>query len=306
VLTAAVYGELGRRSFADLDLLVAPEDVSAVTTVLQEEGYELTESVPRRDDSVLFGGPGTPPLLVEYPLQRPTDGIRTEIRWQIGQFTRPFGAEFGTLWRNREQVAVGGQPLDGLSSIDRLLVLAHHGTKHLWTQLKWVCDIAAWVRENSTVSWSRVFDRAEQYGVERSVLVALALTEALLQYDLPSAVETRLRSDARATALASEAVDRYGSRVTDPTPPIPTDLSTWDRTWYNARAADSARAAFTVLWRSYFQTVAPGRKDYNVVPLPPALYPVYYLVRPVRAAASRITDGRTDIERVDGSERKHG
>ena len=306
VLTASVYGDLALRSFADLDLLVAPEDVSEVTTVLQEQGYELTGSVRRHGDSVLFGGTGTPPILVEYPLHRPTDGIRTEIRWRIGQFTRPFGAEFETLWRNREPVVVGGQPLDGLSSIDRLLVLAYHGTKHLWTQLKWVCDIAAWVREHPTVSWERVFDRAEQYGVERSVLVALALIETLLQYDLPSDVETRLRGDARARALASDAADGYWSRVTDPTPPIPTDIPLWERTWYNARASDSPRAALTVLWRSYFDVIAPDGRDYNVVPLPPSLYPVYYLVRPVRVAMSRAVDVRADIERTNGSDREHG
>ena len=273
-LAIASYGDLALRPFRDLDLLVPRADLTSAVDRLQSRGYEWTVDAPRLDDAVVLGGPFTRPLAAEFRLHR--GPVTVELRPRVGAPSRPFDVATEALWGRRDHVAMAGRTVPALSPEDRLLVLAYHGVKHRWDRLKWVCDVAETTRAADGLEWGTLLERARASGARRRLSVALVLADALFETDVPSRVLREARSDPRAVALADEAVDAFSSDPLD-TPEMRAPVR------YNALASDSAAAAAaTVLCAPWFH---PTLAEYRLRPLPGALHPLYYPLRPVRAAA---------------------
>lgn len=278
VLASFSYGDLSMREFSDLDVLVHRDDVPAAVDLLEERGYEWTCDAPRLDDSPLLGDRVTMPLVCEYELV--CDDHTVEIRWRVGQSDRPFGIGFETMWERHDFVPVAGVDLPALDPEDRILMLAYHGTKHRWHLLKWISDFAVSV-ERMTLDWSQLVRRARTHGIERKLLVGIALSTTLLGIRVPDHVERRIRDDGRAEELAaSVAADiKHG---------IPTRPSSWSRLVYNAKAADSAIEVSRMLLQR--PRLHPSVFEYKHVPLPGKLHPLYYPVVPVRLTAERVVN----------------
>lgn len=269
VLAAVAYGDVGLREFGDLDLLVPPEDVTRAVDILEARGYAW-EAVPRLDDSALLGGPFTRVLVPEYELQR--EHFTVEVRWRVGDPDRPFSPDVETLWTHRETTEVAGRDVAVLSSEERLLVLAFHGTKHNWHLLKWVCDFVA-AMEQTDVHWPRLLRRARRHRVERKLLVGVALADALFDVTPPESVRDRLEADERAIPLAEQVVEAFDSGV--PSRPTLTERIVFN-VWASDSTGDRLRA---VLYDSRFH---PGIAEYELLPLRGPLHPLYYLLFPAR------------------------
>lgn len=270
VLAEFSYDAVHRREFGDLDLLVPREDVPAAVDVLERLGYAWRGSAPRVDDSALLGGPLTMPIVDEYQLHR--DWSTVELRWRVGDNDRPFGPDFETLWDRRSSVDVAGTPVPALDPIDRLLVLAFHGTKHRWHLLKWIRDFAGTL-ERTRSAWSRLFQRARTNGLERKLLVGIALATALWEVEVPEVVERNLRADGRARSLADAIEsDLRAGRTARP--------GTVERLRCSVKSSDSIRDVLRSLVR--YGPIHPSYPEYRLMPLPGKWHPIYYLVRPAR------------------------
>lgn len=276
VLAEVSYGDLSLREFGDLDVLVHRRDVPAAVDALEARGYEWVEDAPRLDDSPLLGGPFTMPLLCEYQLER---GDRTvEVRWRVGEPERPFGLGFETMWDRRDTASVAGVELPVLDPDDRLLMLAYHGTKHRWHLLKWIGDFAVTL-ERADTEWDELFRRAGTHGVERKLLVGIALVTSLFDLSIPERVERRVSQDGRAGELAASVVAEIEAGP-------PERPSSRERLVYNARATDSPTDALGMVLRR--QHLHPTVYEYERLPLPGVCHPLYYPVVPVRLAAEKL------------------
>jgi len=276
VLAEYVYGDLSLRAFGDLDILVHRADVSAAVDALEDCGYEWVEAAPRLDDSPLLGGPLTRPMVCEYELERGNHTV--EIRWRVGESELPFGIEFETMWERHDTAQVAGVALPVLEPEDRILVLAYHGTKHNWCLLKWVADFAVAV-ETTEIEWPRLVRRAKAHGLERKLLLGIALVTDLYGVSVPEQVEQRLREDDRAERLAA----RIETELKTPPPERPTSR---ERLVYNASAADSRRDVVRLLLQR--GRLHPSLFEYKLFPLPGEFHPLYYPVVPVRLAVERL------------------
>ena len=279
VLAAFTYGDVSLREFGDLDVVVHSEDVTRAIDLLEQRGYSWKGSLPRKDDAALLGGRFTMPIVNEYQLQR--DETTVEIRWHVGDVDRPFPLGFETLWSRRDTIDLSGTELPALDPIDRLLVLAFHGTKHRWHLLKWIADFA-WTVVRTPAPWEELVQRAQTHRLERKFLLGAGLSRALWNIDLPGDVDRRLRADGRSRGLIEEIVsDLARGRTTRP--------GAFERIQYNAKASDSLVETFGSLIRS--GPLHPSLPEYRLLPLPGSIHPIYYLVRPLRllgGAASRI------------------
>lgn len=270
VLAQAAYGDLALRTFMDLDVLVHPADLSRAIDLLEARGFERKYDVRRLDDSIVLGGPFTQPLVPEYTLFR--DDVEVEVRCTVGDPDRPFDVPFEDLHSRRTTVEVAGREVPALSPVDRLLVLAYHGTKHNWHLLKWTCDFAA-AATSPSLDWERVHRRTRQTGTERKLLLAVSLVGMLFDAEVS---RNALPSDEGATALATQVVERMADGGV--TRPVKSQ-----RTWFNARATDSTRDALATILS--YRKVRPGFREYGIAPLPGPLHPLYYVTAPVRAAS---------------------
>jgi len=203
VQAESTYGNLAMRSFCDLDILVAGEDVQRTLSVMHELGYRGEYSfTPTQETKYLRSA-------CEYNFLHESNQVRVEIHWQVVPAQLGLTIEFNRLWSRTKFLPIGSSRLRVLSPEDAVLVLSLHGFKHLWSCLKWVCDIATLPSSSDDLDWSYVLDEADRIGAVRVVLVALFLANQMYQSPLPDPIRLRLRRDPVAVSIAREIVSSY-------------------------------------------------------------------------------------------------
>ena len=76
-----------------------------------------------------------------------------------------------------------------------LIVLCMQGSKHVWEDLKWLCDVAELVRRRHAMDWSRLFFLAHEWGCRRLLLMGLATAHILFDIPLPRLIQDALLAD---------------------------------------------------------------------------------------------------------------
>ena len=197
------------------------------------------------------------------------DGLVVELQWRVAPAHFVPDLPFHELWARRETVPVAGRPVAGLSAVDLLLVLAVHGTKHLWSRLGWVADVAELVRSRSDLDWRQATDRAERLGMARILRLTLLLAAGLLDAPVPAGLVAEALQDPAAVRLAAEAHRRL---------PAPA-AGVWASSLYHLRTRERLGDRRRYLVGLTLHTT-PG--DWTAVRLPRGLFPLYYVLRAVR------------------------
>ena len=267
-LAADLYGDISLRQFGDLDLLVRRDDVLRAKDLLLARGYEPEYRLDREQEA------GYLDSACEYTFERRDDQLLVEIHWRIlpRRFNLALDAE--DLWPRLRPVELVGRTVPGLAPEDLLIVLCVHGFKHLWSHLKWICDVAELVRSRP-MSWPEVFAEAESLGVKRRVSVGLLLAHALLGARIPETVEREVRSDRTARSLAAWARGRLFADEENELSQFEIDRQ---RQRFVERFRDRAHFVRCALRAKH----KPNRKDRALVPLPRFLHFLYYVIRPLR------------------------
>jgi hypothetical protein len=87
---------------------------------------------------------------------------------------------------------------------DLLLLLCVHGSRHYWSQLNWICDIAELLRARPGIDWGGLLARAGAAGGVRMLLLGLLLAAEVLEVPLPPEVARQARSDWVVRELAAQ------------------------------------------------------------------------------------------------------
>jgi hypothetical protein len=270
VLAASFYPSLTMRSAGDLDFLIFYRDLAPATSMLIAKGYELKTEV--RED----GSPANPDYY-EFHFERSSDGMVVELRWRLEliqpRFRRDLGMEW--TWPRRRTVSVAGAEAPNLDPVSNLLILCMHGTKHLWSRMIWVCDIARLVAAHPELDWKEVTQEAKQRGLWRALALGVLLAQRICGTAIPEAPLEQFASD-RAVHELAEYFRRNMFEESGRMPPT--------RIPYNLRILDSGDR---IRWLLTMEFLRPNERDLAVVRLPNVLYPLYFLVRPFRVLFDR-------------------
>lgn len=182
LLTATVFGDLSLRTFGDLDILIAPQDMELAVHLLLEQGYTLNFDLPL-DKYLKLVRKGHHANLIH-----PKNGLVVELHWEMSgrYFIRNF--DFNYVRARLESVLLLDQPLISLGTEDLLLYLCIHGNRHRWIQLDAVCCLAELIRARPSINWELAIKLAREFGAARMFLLGLELARRLLGSRLPSAV----------------------------------------------------------------------------------------------------------------------
>ena len=126
-------------------------------------------------------------------------------------FTSPgfaYECDIDVLWQNRKQIDLCGHTIPTLNTEELLLFLCVHGGKHRWERLAWICDVAALAAAETPIDWDYVLKQASQRHIERLVLLALRLAEALAGLNATSEIHQRMANDQAVQNLASNVWKR--------------------------------------------------------------------------------------------------
>lgn len=194
-LAASIYGDLALRDFNDMDLLVPERAIADAQAVLLALGYE------RKDRSSAPGGTDQEDGPYHVFIKRRML-LRVDIQWSITEKYFMFQLDRPEFWRHRVPLAVANTTVQGLAPEDLLIVLCVHGSKHVWEELKWVCDVAELLRSHQHLDWDRIFSNASAWRCRRLVSMGLSLAHRLLDAPLPGAVLARFSADSEVQLLS--------------------------------------------------------------------------------------------------------
>lgn len=263
VLAVQAYEDLSLRIFDDLDLLIHGEDFGKIYDVLTAAGFRssfpLTERMKRYwmrfRRNLAF-----------------SDGINTlDFHHQVTQGPTKISLKEKT-WQNRCAVELLSQRTPSLSPEHALLVLGVHGTKDSWNSLRIMADIARLISRHPGLNWKTLISDAGGIGCLRMIRVGLWLSQRICGVELPQWIRELVQKDRKAGKLASEylplllSVEKRKAGKLYETPAM---LKSMDS--FGPRVTYLAHFIFT-----------PTPLDWKVTRLPGFLYPLYYLVRPLR------------------------
>jgi hypothetical protein len=270
VLAASAYGDLSARPAGDLDLLVYQQHLAQTSEVLFARGFTRLTPVDAN---------GTPTIenLHEYQFERLADGLQLELRWTLDlghpAFTRHLGLEW--MWPNRRTVRLAGADVPDLSPEIALLVLCMHGSKHVWSRLVWICDVAQLLASSPDLDWNKVIREAGKSGLSRTLALGVILAHEIIGAAVPEGLLRRFQSDRWMSALAQHIQETlFDSPSSLPGNRVP----------YKVRLLEF-RDRFRYLFS--LNMLRPNDKDRAALPLPKSLHALHYLIRPFRILRDR-------------------
>ncbi len=141
------YGDLSLRQFGDLDILIHKRDLLRAKELLISQGYQL-KLTDAQEAAHIYS-------YCTLPFVRTNGKILVELHWALTGKHWPFPFDFDRLRAHLIPVSCGEAQLFSLRPEDLLLFLCVHGAKHHWERLMWICDVAALVRVQQQMDWSR-------------------------------------------------------------------------------------------------------------------------------------------------------
>jgi hypothetical protein len=204
VLAAQIYGDVALRQFCDLDILVGKKDVLQVKRLFQTAGYIPVDKRTAQQDRYYIDS-GRP---YNYKFVSENGQVEVELHWKFTSKYNSFPVDYARIMDDLTGVGIAGRTVPALRPEHLLVILCQHGSKHFWTRLLWIADIAALVDRHSGLDWDRTMRFARRHGAERMLLLGLELARKLLDAEPPAGVSARIESDRTVGKLADRIISQ--------------------------------------------------------------------------------------------------
>jgi hypothetical protein len=171
-LAMTAYENISLRTFRDLDFLIHEEQIQPCLDKLRELGYVHEWSLSPKQWQAFLCYAGQDILFGV--------GVPFEPHWAFSPRTLALDIDYAGLWQRSFRTSFNGHSILCLAPEDELLVLCMHGSKEKWSQLKWVVDVAEFVRSHTDLDWESLISRAESQGLSRMLVLGLGLAQRLV------------------------------------------------------------------------------------------------------------------------------
>lgn len=271
-LAAFAYGNLALRVFGDLDILIPNEALQPAASRLKSAGYEATPKLTPLQERWFIGHFG------HLSLSRGADSL-VELHVYSRSRRQWFPFSFDRLQSRVAQIRVAGQPLPILSPADLMLHLSVHGTKHIWSTLGWIADVAEAAAKLQLDDWNRLFAEGRRLGVQTMVGLALRLADIIFAIGVPPEFDDTISANQRIARLAAWV---SSTLLAEPS----LTLSRTERIRFQRTACDQLSDKIRVSVRPI---LVPTPADWAAVKLPKTLDFLYPIVRPIRLILGKNT-----------------
>ncbi len=282
VLGVQVYGDATLRQFGDLDVLVPRADVPRAEQLLAGRGYAPYKPMTAAEAERY--------LDIEKSREYVGERGLVELHWNFMHPMHGLQIDAEAVRRRTAPLTVGGATVPAPSPEDLLVYLCAHGSKHFWERLSWICDVAECLRTyKSEMNWAVALARADELHARRMLLLGLRLAARLLEAPVPAELLRR--------AAASAAVNQLTATVCGDLFLEPEDAEAR----FDEAGVEMKHARFHLLMRErvrdrlpYYRhlaqlAVTPTPRDRALLPLPPRLSFLYYVLRPFRLMRDTLT-----------------
>jgi len=267
-LAEVLYRDISMRQAGDIDLLIRPDDFRRACEAVQQIGYRAqhifsdaeAREYLKSGYECAFDGTAGPNLL--------------EFQWAILPRFYSIDFDMDALFHRGAVVSVAGRDMKTPSREDLLLVLSAHAAKHVWGRLVWLRDIAM-LLSVCDLNWDWIASQAHELGIERILCVTISLAHVLLQSPIPAPAQRIIARDQSVDLLVAETQAQILTESQHSPESLP-----YFKLMLRLRERRSDR-------RRFIQRLAltPGPGEWQLLRLPPILFPLYRLLRLSRLAA---------------------
>lgn len=309
VLAIQAFGDLGLREFRDLDFLIRDRDLDDARDVLADFGYQPSANLSPSQQRLIHHLQG------QEILFKPGRGT-IEPHTRLISVKMALDIDYEGFWSRAVFTEISGHPVLSFCPEDNLLVLAIHGCKELWWDIKWACDVAHFIAAHPDLDWDTIATRARKQGCYRMLLLTTLIARQFFKADVPDWHAAGEDEDTTMRAMITRIVSRWGAD--DPGGPPSNKQLSGDR-WrlhddLNHRASYAVRTVFL-----------PGPHHIPLVDLPPSLswlyiplgichdvvaLPIYRAAKWIKKQANDAMDGLVSsplflkLSRVDRDQRR--
>jgi len=273
-LAALCYQRFSLRPAGDIDLLVPRPQFAAADAVLRAAGYRVASCAASADEAM--------DAQIGREYVHPERKAVAELHGYFLHAMHQFALTPEAVWHRLATTTLDGRTIPCLSPEDALLYLCAHGAKHHYERLKWVGDIAELLWSDAALDWSVVWARADALRSRRLLLLGLHLADRLLGAPVPQPLAHEAATNAAVRRMAQQVVRWL---FTEPFH-RPESLAAYR---FHLQMRERWRDRRAYLAHLATLAVQPTAKDRAFVPLPRALDPLYYAVRPLRLAYDAMT-----------------
>ncbi len=260
-LACLIHDDIGLKDSWDIDLLVPLAQVDPAITLLAGRGYVLHR--PEGLSREAFTRFQT--VSKECVLVHPARKVFVELHWKLVDNPHELA---GLSLSRTQHVSVASGQLRTLADVELFAYLTVHGTRHSWSRLKWIADVAAFLRQKSEAEVRSLRDEAVAIGGGRGPDVALHLCSTLFGMPIP-----RLSLDLAGRYLVRGALSNlaWGEGRTE--------VSAHSRPWWMNRIGRHFTGGSRQAFLSELARNGRGDHDQVALDLPRGLTPLSYLLR---------------------------
>jgi hypothetical protein len=184
-LAARYYPDVSARHAGDIDLLVAPGDMTRADALLREMGYHRVTNTTHVWMHAPFAEDTDYRLHFIY---MSPDGVLIELHFRLHNNPDVLPIGIGDILAEGVSVRLGSVAVPAMSDALQFVFLTTHGARHEWVRLQWVCDIAVMVDRATTEDVRRWLATASRFGLVNPAIQALVIARHLLGIELPPEV----------------------------------------------------------------------------------------------------------------------
>jgi hypothetical protein len=271
-LAQMAYGDITLRQYTDLDLVVKESQLEAARKLLITGGFrtkpELTPFLQAKYTRLRY----------EQDYWKAGGNSLVDLHWSVLPRGFSFSPDPLIVWDKPRQLEVAGVQVWTLSPENLLLYLCAHAAKHDWQSLSFVCDIAWLLHSQPQLDWELVLVRAGKFGTAQMLLTGLRLAQSMLAVPLPQNIIRKIEENKSIEKIAERAqLLMFGA--------TPDSLRRFlgYNLYLKSMESPKDKAHFWIT-----QALQPTPLEWQLLPLPARLYPLYYLLRPLRLGAKVI------------------
>jgi hypothetical protein len=269
-LAASLYGSLALREFSDLDILLRPEDVRGAKNLLLARGYRPEFDLqPAAEAAMLRSG-----AQYHFALVHAGNGLMVELHWATDLDFPVEAAAAQPWWEVAPSAELEQGRVRAFTPDELVLILCLHGSKHYWSSLGWLVDVAQLIDRHPDIDWEWIVSTATTLACERRLGLGLKLAADLLDVSLPERMRHWI-ADIRGLDAVAAAVTRTLFEA-EPKAMRPLETLKLDLALYGG-----ARLRLRHVLRVVF---APSLVEWSLAPLPAPLMFLHYPLRVVRLA----------------------
>jgi hypothetical protein len=203
VLALQAYGDVGFRVFRDLDFLVRDCDIAATMKTLRSLGYERKEGLTEAQVEAIQRLQG------QDFLYNKAAGIGVEPHTRLTSNRIALDIDYAGLWQRARRMTLNAHTMLTPEPEDHFLILAIHGGKELWWNIKWSCDIAAFIASHPDLNWTKIVERARAQGCLRMVLLAASLARTYFDAAVPETIGAAQIADTAIGPMTERILARW-------------------------------------------------------------------------------------------------